>query len=520
MLIKNLVSGLGGEGAAAEQPLAGARACKVAANLFDVSARIMKSSGARLAAEWAGDESAFGGAFSVWAMYNLGTDYVAVTAPLKKDDPSFPTLTGSYVQAYRFERRITSLFGITAKGHPDPRPWIKHESWPADSFPLRKSFTSEKPLPRADGSYEFVKAVGEGVFEIPVGPVHAGIIEPGHFRFLAVGEKVLNMEEKLGYVHKGIEKRFESLSWDEATKLAGRVSGDSTVAHALAYSLAFEKMTGHEPPARACWVRALLLERERVANHLADLAAICNDAAFAFAYYQFWNLRERMLRTNKKLFGHRLLMDAVAPGGTRVDISAFGKSAIEEELEFVLPEFEKIMKIYEDSPSLKDRLYNTGVLHPSAAQEMGLVGFAARASGQPTDARKQWVFPPYDVVIPKTHLLTSGDVHARAWVRIEEIRDSARMILQILEKTPEGEIFSPPPRPASAGAGFAAVEGWRGEVLYWVQSAPDGKINRCMVRDPSDVNWLALEQAVKEDMVPDFPLNNKSWNNSYSGNDL
>jgi Ni,Fe-hydrogenase III component G len=207
MLIKNLISGLGGESAASEQPMGGARSCKVAAEVFDVSARIMKSSGARLAAEWAVDETAFGGGFSIWAMYNIGTDYVAVFTNLKKDAPAFPTLTGSYVQAYRFERRISSFFGINAKGHPDPRPWIKHENWPADAFPLRKSFTSEKPLGRVAGKYDFIRAVGEGVFEIPVGPVHAGIIEPGHFRFLAVGEKVLNMEEKLGYVHKGIEKK-------------------------------------------------------------------------------------------------------------------------------------------------------------------------------------------------------------------------------------------------------------------------------------------------------------------------
>jgi Ni,Fe-hydrogenase III large subunit len=292
------------------------------------------------------------------------------------------------------------------------------------------------------------------------------------------------------------------------------------VAHALAYSMAFEKLMGHEPPTRACWLRALLLERERMANHLADLAALCNDAAFAFGFFQFWNLRERMLRTNKKLFGHRLLMDTVLPGGTKVDLNSLGEAAIEDELEFVHREFEKIMRIYDDNTSLKDRLYNTGTLKTTAAEEMGLVGFAARACGQPVDARKQWVFAPYDVVIPKTHLLTSGDVHARAWVRIEEFRDSGRMILEIMEKIPMGEVFAPAPKPNKAGAGFSAVEGWRGEILYWLQADPDGRVNRCMVRDPSDVNWLALEQSVKEDMVPDFPLNNKSWNNSYSGNDL
>ncbi|MBI3795329.1 MAG: NADH-quinone oxidoreductase subunit C, partial [Nitrospinae bacterium] len=235
MLIKTLVSGLGGQNSAMEQPLAGARACAVPLPAFDVSARIMKSANARLCAEWAADETLGGGGYEVWALYNLGTEYVAVGAKVERENPTFPTLTGGYVQAYRFERRIASFFGITPKGHPDQRPWIKHEDWPADAYPLRKSFQSSEPLPRAVGTYEFARVNGEGVFEIPVGPVHAGIIEPGHFRFQAVGEKVLNMEEKLGYVHKGIEKRFESLGWPKMARLAGRVSGDSTVAHALGF---------------------------------------------------------------------------------------------------------------------------------------------------------------------------------------------------------------------------------------------------------------------------------------------
>lgn len=519
MLVTNLVSGLGGTGAAVETPMGGARACRIAGEVFDVAARIMKSSGARLAAEWAVDESPLGGGFSVWALYNRGADYVAVCAPLKAE--SFPTLTGSYVQAHRFERRIAGFFGLTAKGHPDPRPWIRHEDWPADAFPLRKSFNAaSKPLPRAPGSYEFVRAVGEGVIEIPVGPVHAGIIEPGHFRFLAVGERVLNLDVKLGYVHKGIEKRFESISPPEAPRLAGRVSGDSTVAHALAFSMARENLTGHAPPPRARWIRALLLERERMANHFGDLAGICNDVSFAFGFHQFWLLRERMLRTNKKLFGHRLLMDKVTPGGCTADVEPIRMAAMEEEADYVLGEFERIMMIYDDNSSLQDRLHKTGFLAPHKAEELGMVGFAARASGVPSDARKLWVFPPYDVVVPRPHILRSGDVHARAWVRVEEVRDSARMIREILDKMPSGEVFSAPPTPKTGATGLAVVEGWRGEIIYWLQAGPDGRLNRCMVRDPSDVNWLAIEQSVREDMVPDFPLNNKSFNNSYSGNDL
>ncbi|MBI3793771.1 MAG: hypothetical protein HY280_03455, partial [Nitrospinae bacterium] len=331
---------------------------------------------------------------------------------------------------------------------------------------------------------------------------------------------VLNMEEKLGYVHKGIEKRFESLGWPKMARLAGRVSGDSTVAHALGFCMAFEKLSGAKSAERANWIRALLLERERMANHLADLAAITNDTSFTFCFYQFWNLRERMLRTNQKLFGHRLLMDVVTPGGVANDLDHGGVSAILEEFKFILPEFERIAEIFDGRPSLKDRLYNTGVLLPAVAENLGLVGFAGRASGRDLDARKQWLFSPYDVVAPNTHVLHSGDVHARAWMRIEEFRDSARMIKEFLGLMPKGAVVTPPLAPPPNTAGFSAVEGWRGEIIYWLKTAPDGSLGRCMVRDPSNVNWLALEQSVKADMVPDFPVNNKSWNNSYSGNDL
>ncbi|MBI5179261.1 MAG: NADH-quinone oxidoreductase subunit C [Nitrospinae bacterium] len=503
-----------------ELPQGGATALRVPLPYFVRSAEVMKTAGARLAAEWGVDETPFGNGFAVWAAYNLGTEYLLVTAALDAAKPAFGTLTGQYLAAFRFERQIMSLMGLTVKGHPDPRPWIKHEDWPQDAYPLRKTCDASAPMPRVEGTYQWIPAVGEGVFEIPVGPVHAGIIEPGHFRFQAVGEKILNLEARLGYVHKGIEKRFESLSWQDAAKLAGRVSGDTTVAHALAYAMAVESAAGCAVPPRAQWLRGLLLERERMANHLADLAALCNDVAFAFGYYQFWNLRETMLRMNKTLFGHRLLMDAIVPGGVSVDLAEGAKEDIALEIHGVIAEFKRLMEIYDDNASLKDRLYGSGVFPQSAAFDLGVVGIAARASGQGLDARLQNPFPPYDTVVPKMHVLHSGDAHSRGWVRVEEVRDGARLIAEILAGMPTGATSAPLTAPAAGSAGFSAVEGWRGEILCWVQAGPDGGINRCMVRDPSAVNWLALEQSIKQDMVPDFPLVNKSFNNSYSGNDL
>jgi Ni,Fe-hydrogenase III large subunit len=335
-----------------------------------------------------------------------------------------------------------------------------------------------------------------------------------------VGEDVLNLEEKLGYVHKGIEKRFEALSWNEASRLAGRVSGDTTVAHCLAYSRAVEAMTGCAVPERAMWLRALFLERERIANHLGDLGAICNDVAFAILLYQFHRLKEMVIRTNLRFFGHRFMMDKVVPGGVTTDIDTGGIEAVRAEMDWLEPEFERLVVIYDESPSVEDRVRDTGVLRSETARNLGMVGFVARASGLNLDCRIHHPFPPYDRISVHVPVLVSGDVHARAWVRVEEIRDSIRIIREILKTLPDGGIAAPVSAPLPDTSGFGAVEGWRGEIIYWVQSGPAGEINRCMVRDPSSVNWLGLEQCIHGNIVPDFPVCNKSFNQSYSGNDL
>ncbi len=489
---------------------------------FVEAARIMKVVSARLAAEWGVDESPLGRGFAVIACFALAGEYLLVRCDLPLDDPTFPSLTMKYIPAFRFERQMHSLLGLIPTGHvhSDLRPWIKFEDWPPDAWPLRKSFAADTILPRVAGEYRWARVSGEGVYEIPVGPVHAGIIEPGHFRFQAVGEDILNLEERLGYTHKGIEKRFEALSPADGARLAGRVSGDCTVAHALTYCRCLEALCGCQPPARAQWLRAIFLERERIANHLGDIGAIANDAAFAFFLYQLSRLKERMLRTNRQLFGHRYLMDRVVPGGVSVDLPPGGVATIREELEWLAAEFERIISIYDLNPSLEDRLRTTGVLSRELARDLGTVGYVARASGQHLDCRIQSPFPPYDRVPPREIVLNSCDVHARAWVRVEEIRDSIRLIIAFLDTLPGDGIQAPcgelPPDQSS----FSSVEGWRGEIVYWLQSGPDGGINRCMIRDPSSVNWLGLEQAVLGNIVPDFPLCNKSFNQSYSGNDL
>jgi len=494
--------------------------CIVPRDRFADAAKALKKVYALLAAEWATDETPFGGGFAVFACYRFGAEYLIVKIEVPANDPAFPSLAKRFVAAYRFERQIHSLMGITPIGHPDLRPWIKFEDWPEDAWPLRKSFDASKQLPRTKGEYKWARAEGEGIYEIPVGPVHAGIIEPGHFRFQAVGEMIVNLEERLGYVHKGIEKKFESLSWNDGVKLASRVSGDTTVAHSLAYSIAMESMTECSVPDRASWLRALFLERERIANHLGDIGAICNDAAFAFMLYQMMRLKEMILRTNHDLFGHRFIMDKVIPGGVSVDINSKGRKAILAEMEYLSKEFEKLVIIYDENPSLEDRVWDTGILSPEKARELSTVGPVARASGLNLDCRIQNPFPPYDRIDVKVPVLVSGDVHARAWVRVEEIRESVRIIREVLKTLPEGDLSSACKPPDPDTAGFSAVEGWRGEIIYWLQAGPLGEINRCMVRDPSSVNWLGLEQCIPGNIVPDFPLCNKSFNQSYSGHDL
>ncbi len=484
---------------------------------FSETAKLMKKMSASLTAQWAVEGKQF---FEVYACYRTEEDFLIVKSLLPKDKPEFPSVSKIFLAASRFERQIYSFMGIKALGNSDLRPWIKFADWPADAWPLRKDFNSAQCLKRVKGEYAWIQAEGEGVNEIPVGPVHAGIIEPGHFRFQAVGETIINLEERLGYTHKGIEKRFESLGWLEGYKLAGRVSGDSTVAHSLTYCRALESMTDFTLPPRAAWLRAIFLERERIANHLGDIGAICSDAAFSIMLYQFMRLKEHFLRTNQTLFAHRFMMDCVVPGGVSVNISAEGAAQMTQELAALETEFERLVKIYDGNPSLEERVRDTGILSTKKALEIGVVGVVARASGLNLDSRSLYPFAPYDKLQVKVPLYTAGDVNSRVWVRIEEVRESMRLLRELLADLPDTTIKVPCPLPERNSTGFAVVEGWRGEVMYWLQATSAGTINRCMVRDPSAVNWLGLESAVIDNIVPDFPLCNKSFNASYAGHDL
>jgi Ni,Fe-hydrogenase III large subunit len=368
--------------------------------------------------------------------------------------------------------------------------------------------------------YPFVRVEGEGVHEIPVGPVHAGTIEPGHFRFSIVGEGVLRLEERLGYKHKGIEKRFESMTLAEGARLAGRVSGDSTVAYAWAYAMAVEGVTEITPPPRALWLRALLLERERVGQHLWDLGFLGNDAGLAFGLAQFSRLREDWLRASQALFGHRYLMDSIVPGGVAHDIDAHGVRRMRSEISDLGKAVAVLKNIYDEHAGLQDRFIACGRVKPDLADRMGLTGLAGRASGVAWDLRVQFPPVPYDNFDTRMATHRNGDVAARVTVRFEEIAESLRLIGLTLSGLPTGDIVAPVPDAPENAFGIGWVEGWRGEVLIALETGAGNRIRRLHPHDPSWQNWPLLERAVLGNIVPDFPLINKSFNLSYSGHDL
>jgi Ni,Fe-hydrogenase III large subunit len=472
--------------------------------------------GGRLGALWASDDRERSGSFVLHALLVLYEGVVCVDLAVGTEE--FPDLSDLFPAAGRMQRAVRDLVGLRAGQ--DSRGWLRHGGWREDHFPLRRDAPLNAALAPGDARYSFVAVEGEGVHEIAVGPVHAGIIEPGHFRFSVVGERVLKLEERLGYTHKGIEKRFESMSVQDASRLAARVSGDSTVAFGWAYSMAVESVAGVVPAPRALWLRALLLERERIANHLGDLGYLGNDGGLAFGLAQFSRLKEDVLRVNGRLFGHRYLMDRIVPGGVEIDVDSAAVGEMLAEADRLDGEIETLRAIYYDHPGLQDRFVSCGRLEPRTAASLGVVGLAARASGLAMDSRIFPGFAPYAELRPALCSHRNGDVAARAIVRFEELGESLTLQRRILRGLPESALKTALPEPAEGAFGIGWVEGWRGEVFVALQTGPQGTIRRCHPHDPSWQNWPALEHAIIGNIVPDFPLINKSFNLSYAGADL
>ena len=446
------------------------------------------------------------------ALFGEAGDVAVVT--LECGSGEFPSVSVFHPPALRLERSIRDLFGLEAAGAGDTRPWLDHGVWGAHA-PLGNNTGAGEKAP-----YPFLPAEGEALHQVAVGPIHAGIIEPGHFRFSAGGEHVVRVEQRFGFTHKGIEKLMQGASLDGAATLAARSCGDSTVAYSFAFARAVELALGTEVPPRARYLRALMAELERVANHIGDIGGICNDASFALMLAQTGILRERCLRAADVCFGHRLMMGAVVPGGVARDIAPAGVEQVRALLAEIRKVFPRLIELYDNTASLQDRTVTTGIVKAEYARRFGAGGYVGRAAGRSFDARRNLPYAPYDQLSFKVPVLDAGDVNARVWIRIREVEQSLALIDQILDRLPRGAIRTELKAPDQSREGMALVEAFRGDVLVWLRLDAENRIARCHLRDASWFQWPLLEAAIEKNIIADFPLCNRSFNCSYSGTDL
>lgn len=492
------------------------------------------------------DERRIGGCFVLRYVFDLGEVadvFVVITARVEEGDsaspPVFPSIALRLPAASLYEREVKDMFGLVPEGHPDTRPLTLHEHWPEGVFPLRKDFELRRKVPNAGNrGYAFLKVEGEGVTEIPVGPVHAGIIEPGHFRFSVLGETIVNLETRLFYTHRGVEKLAEDLSLEHVLLLSERISGDEAVANSSAFCKAVERVARVTPPRRALQIRAVCAELERVYNHLGTLAGLSTDVGFAYGAARLNILKERMMRLNEKVAGSRLLFGVNRLCGVGIDLPPEKSLLVKGTLDSVLEDFRRVVKLLENDSSVMDRLRGTGAISTSDANEMGLLGVAARSSGVDTDTRRDHPYGAYRPITSDKRLDTQrqkiqrqvemaqkrGDVLARFDTRVEEVVSSVNIIGEMLSNLDgDPRLLSPIPRealkPFSHALGYA--ESHRGQTIHWVMLGEEpGTLFRYKVRTASFANWPTIEVAVLNDIVADFPLVNKSLDLSYAGNDL
>jgi Ni,Fe-hydrogenase III large subunit/Ni,Fe-hydrogenase III component G len=476
---------------------------------------------ARLVMVFAEDRCSTDGVFFIYYVFeqNDNPQYLIVRASVSGDDPQFPSLSAELPAVNWQEREIQDWFGLTATGHPNPRRVALHDNWP-DVHPLCKDFPIDTVLPPFEGERHIYRpALGEGVFQVPVGPVHAGIIEPGHFSFAVAGEPILYLQLRMFYTHKGTEKLFERLPIHKAVFLAESVSGDSSFSHGTAFCQAVERAAQIEVPFRALIMRTILLELERICNHVADIGAIATDVGFVVANAHASRLKEMLFATNEQLTGNRLLRGLVCVGGVRRDWRAWQKDTLCDTIEAFAREFQDLVALIDSSESTRDRLVHTGLLKPEIAKDLGVVGVAGRASGVDLDVRRDHPYAAYRRFSFQVPVYQAGDVWHRLQVRVDEVKESIGIIRSAADHNLHGEFRVPvPPIPPDRCA-LSAVEGWRGEIIHWIRTGSGNHLERCKIKDPSLNNWPALVEAVQGNIIADFPVINKSFNLSYSGTD-
>lgn len=498
-------------------------------DVIEICSYIYNVIGTRLVTIICTDEKKLGNGFVIRHVFGKenGEDvFIFVISKIDESVLSYPSITLQIPATALYEREINDMFGINPIGNPDTRPLVLHESG-ANNFPLRKDFDVNTKIPRQDTQYQFLKVQGEGICEIPVGPVHAGIIEPGHFRFSVMGENIINLETRLFYTHRGIEKLAESMKIEDVLLLSERISGDESVANSTAFCQAIEKIADITVPKRALQIRTIFGELERMYNHMGTLAGISMDVGFAYGSSRLNILKERLMRLNESLCGSRILFGVNRIGGVRYDID---KKNIIETIENILQDFEKIIALVKSKSSVIDRLKNTGIIPKKVAQDLGLVGIAARCVGIDTDTRRDHPYSTYllhhkqtpqemmhqEILMQKRN----GDVLTRFEIRVQEVRDSGHIIKESLDLENDG-LYSDMQlvlEPYRSALGYS--ESHRGQTVHWVMAGENNSIFRYKIRTASFLNWPIIEYAVLNDIVPDFPLINKSFDLSYSGNDL
>ena len=485
--------------------------------LADACAFVKGNLAAPLATMVGLDDREQAGVFRLVYVFSVDGKWVSVETEIDPARPRFPSATPRVPAAHWYEREVQDMLGLIPDGHPDPRRLVLHDDWPEGVYPLRKDFDPTVPVPRVDGPrHRFHHLHGEGIVEIPVGPIHAGVIEPGHFRFAAVGEVVLHLETRLFYTHRGIEKLAEGKRFDRVLQIAERVCGACSLSHAVAYCQAVEAIAGVVVPPRAAALRSFFLELERLYNHVGDLGNICAGVGFAVGTSQGGRLKEEIQRLNERLTGHRFLRGVCRVGGVRRDLNAVHLRDAAQPLQKVEAEFRRFVDLLLATDSLMDRMIGTGAVPFEAARDLGAVGVAARASGLDRDARRDHPYAGYDQLHINVPVRTEGDVRARAQVRMDESFASFALASEVLRSLPSGPLFTevgdlPPYR-----IGIGVTESPRGENVHWVRTGPAGSIDRYRIRSASYCNWPIVALAVPGNMVPDFPLINKSFELCYS----
>lgn len=485
--------------------------CEAAADLLSGGART-------LTAMFANDERAINGSMAIYCIFAGKDGYKGIKALIRREPYEFPSLVKLTPAAAWYEREIHDLFGVTPLGHPDLRPLVLHENWPQGLYPLRKDFTADFSEEAAKLEYTIPAVKGDGVFEVPVGPIHAGIIEPGHFRFSQAGENIINLEAKLFYTHRGIEKAIEGQPLESAFYQVERICGACSVSHGLAFAQAIEAIAGITVPLRAEYIRILTAELERLYNHVGDVGNLCAGVGFAPGISHGSRVKELLMRLNEILTGNRFLRGMITPGGVAMDITGDMVAKIQNMLRIVDTDFSELVDILKQSGAFLDRVNTTGILPQQAALDLGVVGVGARASGIDTDLRRDFPYSIYNKLDFKVPVQMSGDVAARLWIRTDETIQSVNIIRQVLEKIPlsdrELKVDIPELPPYASALGWS--ESARGGNMHWLMVGENNTVYRLFVRSASYANWPALTVAAPGNIIPDFPLINKSFELCYA----